>query len=255
MLIKYAGWQASLEQAYFLNGLIRKNKLKNCLEIGVAYGGTSILILNAIKDMKNSYLVSLDLNEQMYMDPSKKTGYRVHKYFPELTKNWKLYTGDQPHKFLVQLEIAFDFLFLDTAHIAPGEIINFIESLPFLKEKAIIAIHDITWHFHDRSSFKFHPAPILLFSSLYGDKVILGYSRGKIKNLGAVFLYPHQEEHYLDYFLLLLNFWEYMPNENQINDLRIFIKKYYKKDIYINIFNMAISKNKNYIERFKNTKF
>lgn len=65
-------------------------------------------------------------------------------------------------------------------------------------------------------------------------------------------MYPHQENHYLDYFLLLLNFWEYMPNENQIDDLRIFIKKYYKKDIYLNIFNMAVSNNKNYIKRFKN---
>ena len=43
-----------------------------------------------------------------------------------------------------------------------------------------------------------------------------------------------------------------MPNENQIDDLRIFIKKYYKKDIYLNIFNMAVSNNKNYIKRFKN---
>lgn len=248
----YANWKTTLEQINFINGIIRKKKLKNCLEIGVAYGGTSIVILNAIKDMKNSFLVSLDLNEQVYMDPKEKTGSRVNKYFPELTKNWKLYTGDQPHKFLVKLNLTFDFLFLDTAHITPGEVLNFIECLPFLKEKAVVVIHDIIWHFYDSSSIKFHPAPILLIPSLYGDKVILGYSKGEIKNIGAIFLYPHQERHYLDYFLLLLNFWEYMPNENQINDLRIFIKKYFKKDIYLKIFNMAVSKNENYIKRFQN---
>ena len=47
------------------------------------------------------------------------------------------------------------------------------------------------------------------------------------------FSYINQKEHYLDYFLLLLNFWEYIPTDQQINDLTIFIEKYYKeKKIY-----------------------
>ena len=119
------------EEARFINGLIRKNKPKNCLKIGVANGGSSIVILNAIKDIQNSALVSLDLNKELFRDPTKLTGYRVYQYFPELTKNWKLYTGNQPHKFLVNLNMKFDFVFLDSAHATPGEIINFIEVLPF----------------------------------------------------------------------------------------------------------------------------
>ena len=39
------------KEAYFINGLIRKLKPKNCLEIGVANGGSSIVILNALKDL------------------------------------------------------------------------------------------------------------------------------------------------------------------------------------------------------------
>lgn len=38
-----------------------------------------------------------------------------------------------------------------------------------------------------------------------------------------------------------------MPTKQQINDLRIFIKKYYKKDIYLNIFNTAVSYNNQFI--------
>ena len=60
--------------------------MKNCLEIGVANGGSSILILNAIKDIKKSILVSLDLNDLMFRDSSKKTGYRVKEYFPKLAR-------------------------------------------------------------------------------------------------------------------------------------------------------------------------
>ena len=119
---KDSGWILRLQEAQFINGIIRKNRLKNCLEIGVAQGGSSILILNSIKDI-------------------------VKEYFPELTKKWKLYTGQQAHKFLVNLNIKFDFLFLDSTHAAPGEILNFIEALPFLNENAIVVIHDLLWHF------------------------------------------------------------------------------------------------------------
>ena len=67
--------------------------------------------------------------------------------------------------------------------------------------------------------------------------------------MGAVFLYPHQEKYYLNYFLLLLNFWEYMPTDKQINDLRVFIKNYYKKGLYIKLFDKAILENKKLINR------
>ena len=45
---------------------------------------------------------------------------------------WKLFIGDLPHKFLDKINMKFDFVFIDTAHEAPGEILNFIEVLPFL---------------------------------------------------------------------------------------------------------------------------
>ena len=241
-IIKNSGWQLGGSQPYFINGLIRKIKPKNLLEIGVADGGSSILILNAIKDIPDSRLISLDLNTQLYYDQSKETGYRVNQNFPELTKNWKLLTGKQPHKFLINLKMKFDFVFLDTAHSAPGEILNFIELLPFLNENAILVLHDILWHFH--SKIKFFPSNVYLYPVIYGDKVLFKNKDGSIGNIGAIFLYNNQEKHYLDYFFLLLAFWEYIPKDDEINELRIFIKNFYKKDIYLKIFDTAVIKNK-----------
>ena len=241
-IIQNSEWMLMKNQPYFLNGLIRKFKPKNCLEIGVANGGSSILILNAIRDIPDSILISIDLNTQLFSDKSKKTGYRVNQYFPELTKKWKLFTGQQPHKFLIKLKMKFDFVFLDTAHSAPGEILNFIELLPFLNENAILVLHDILWHFH--TQIKFYPSNVYLYPVIYGDKVLLKYKDGSIGNMGAIFLYNNQEKHYLDYFFLLLAFWEYMPKDNEINDLRIFIKNFYKKNIYLKIFDTAVIKNK-----------
>ena len=51
-------------QREFINGIIRKNKPKKILELGVLLGGCSIIILNAIKDLKNSHLYSIDLNSK-----------------------------------------------------------------------------------------------------------------------------------------------------------------------------------------------
>ena len=45
--------------------------------------------------------------------------------------------------------------------------------------------------------------------------------------------------------------WEYVPNENHIRDIMEFIKKYYKKEIYLNLFNKSFEENKIYIQKFK----
>ena len=236
-IMEKSGWLLTKNDAYFINGIIRKFRPKNCLEVGVARGGSSVIILNAIKDISDSFLVSLDLNTKLFIDNTKETGYVVNEFFPELKKNWSLFTGDQPHKFLEKLNIKFDFLFLDTAHYTPGELINIIEILPFLNEGAIVVLHDIIWHLDGTENFKevkFTPTQIYLMSSLFGQKIYIKNSKTGISNIGCVVLSPNQEEHYKDYFLLLMSFWEEMPKENQIKDLRKFIKKYYVKDIFRN---------------------
>lgn len=253
-IIKYSEMALFNEQYYFINGLIRKYKPKNCLEIGVYKGGSAILILNALKDIKNSHLVSLDLNEHLFNDPTKKTGYRVKKFFPELTNNWSLFTGRQPHIFLEKINMKFDFVFLDSAHYTPGEFFNLIEILPFLNKNPIIVIHDIiNWHFcYFSRPQRIVPTQIYLISALFGDKVIIKRDK-ELDDIGAVFLYNNQEDHYIDYFLLLFSFWEKMPDETQINEMRGFIKKYYKKEIYLNIFNSAVNKNKIFLSKYNET--
>ena len=44
------------DEQKFLNGIIRKIKPKKIVEIGVAYGGTAVIILNAIKDIEDAKL-------------------------------------------------------------------------------------------------------------------------------------------------------------------------------------------------------
>ena len=75
-------------QREFINGIIRKFRPKKIVELGVLYGGSSIIILNAIRDIKNSHLYSIDING------SQKVGYCVDKYFSYLSKKWTLFKGN-----------------------------------------------------------------------------------------------------------------------------------------------------------------
>lgn len=101
------------------------------------------------------------------------------------------------------------------------------------------------------TEYKMHPSNILLMTALYGDKVIIKNKNKTIENIGAIRLYSNQKKYYLNYFLLLMTPWEYLPNYNHINDLKIFIKKYYKKQIYLDLFNKAVEENKIYIKNCK----
>ena len=53
--------EMTTDEQRFINGMVRKVKPKKIVEIGVAYGGTSAIILNAIKDIKGSKLYSIDI--------------------------------------------------------------------------------------------------------------------------------------------------------------------------------------------------
>ena len=254
-IINESDWLLSLDEAYLINGLIRKHRPKNCLEIGVANGGSSILILNAIKDFPESSLVSIDL---FTFRNNKKIGYKVEENFPELMMKWKLFLGDMPHKFLSRLNIKFDLVFLDSAHIIPGEFFNFIEVLPFLNDNAIIILHDIVWHFYRLLDDKVainketHPTQINLMSSLIGNKIMFKSNKKYLMNIGAVFLDKNQKKYYLNYFLLLMNFWNYLPTDKQLNELRKFIIKYYNDKILLKIYDKAIYFNKKVYNRLNN---
>ena len=72
------------EEQNFIYELIRTLKPKKIVEIGVFRGGSSAIILNAIKDIKNSKLFSIDKSNYCYKEKDKKTGYLVPEKFPQL---------------------------------------------------------------------------------------------------------------------------------------------------------------------------
>ena len=169
-------------QKEFLNGVVRKFKPKIILEIGVAEGGSSIIILNAIEDIKGSHLFSIDLSK------SDMIGYCVKNIFKNLLNKWSLFTGNIPIKFMKQIGNNIEMVFIDSVHYEPGEILNFLIVLPFLKEEAIVIFHDIGNQITKAGSkgSRRNLAPYKIFNIIRGKKF---YPSGKnilTKDIGAI---------------------------------------------------------------------
>ena len=232
-------------QKEFLNGIIRKFKPEKFLELGVYSGGSSIVILNAIDDFKNSILYSIDLNSANFV------GQCVNKYFPHFMRNWKLFKGNIATEYIEKIGNNIDIAMIDTAHFEPGEILDFLIILPFLKEEAIVIFHDIANQI-TRSSKRQEWAPYIIFNAIRGEKYLPSGKYILKQDIGAIKLEKNQNKYYHDYFRLLGGEWQYFPKEIHIKQLRNYFKKYYDEDCLI-MFEEAVTFNRNFVKN--NPKF
>ena len=190
-------------QGEFLNGLIRKYRPKKILEIGIAKGGSSIIILNAIKDIENSHLYSVDLIS------SEEIGSCVKNIFPNLLDKWTLYKGNITVKFIEEIGEEIDMVFIDSAHLEPGEILDFLIILPFLKENAIVAFHDIAnqMRFWGNKNTRREYAPYITFNIIRGGKLFPSGDKILTHDIGAIELEKKQYKYANDYFRALGGQW------------------------------------------------
>jgi predicted O-methyltransferase YrrM len=234
----------------FIHGLIRFFKPRRILEMGVAHGGGTAVLLNAIKDFKYGEVVSIDLNA------SKEVGCFAKKVFPK-SKNWKLFTGKDPCEVIYKIgQRAFDFCVIDTAHIHPIESLNFLTAFPFLSENAVVVIHDLIWFM---GCSKAYPQTIplstrfanrLLFDGLCGaklkvkDEKYLGSTSG---NIGAVQITKDTKKYIQDIFSMLMLPWGLLPSYKHLNLISNIIKKHYSEENFREFCN-AVNVNLNFIE-------
>ena len=199
------------------------------------------VILNAINDMKNSKLYSIDLNKKSSV------GFCVNKYFPDLSKNWNLFTGNIASEYMEKIGYNIDMVLIDTAHFEPGEILDFLIILPFLREEAIVIIHDIANQIV-KSPNRNEWAPYIIYNALRGKKYL---PQGKYilkQSIGAVQLEKNQKYYYKDYFRLLGGQWQYFPKEVYIKQLYTFFQKYYDEECLI-IFEEAVNFNREFVKK------
>lgn len=230
--------EMTFKERAFLNGVVRKTKPKTIVEIGLSAGGSTSVILNAIREMKNSKLYSFDYNTTWYrdvnlgIDKGRKTGFLVNEIVPNLTSKWELFTGGVPCKFFDILpNDGVDICFIDTAHYNPGEHLNILEILPFMKKNGIIIYHDTVYHTVRVSSGTTNCVSI---NTLNGKRIVLkSENTNGLANIGAVILDGKIENMVDGLFSNLSLPWSYKIKFNDFIEMFKHFSTYYSTDMVL----------------------
>ena len=175
----------------------------------------------------------------------------MQEKFPELMNKWTLYNGGITSQFIETIGNDIDLVFIDTIHVTPGEMLDWLMVLPFLKNEAIVIFHDVfaLYSYGKITKQKKHTSNNQLLCYIRGELILPHYGdRAFFRNIGGLKLTPEQQKYYYVYFLALGIQWEYMPSESDLKLMRNFFMKYYGQKC-VEIFDDAVQKNKIYLKK------
>lgn len=231
----------------FLCGMLKKVKPKKVVEIGTSAGGTTAVILNCLTMLGNSVeMYSCDISKEYYRDSSLTTGFIAEKVKKQYINNrggaevnHTLMTGDYAPNFLPKIGKGIDFLILDTCHSLPGEMLDFLACLPYLKPNACVVLHDVSMNVMiNRNSY----ATKLLFDTVVADKYIMltDDRPASFPNIAAFKITDDTHKYIRDCFSALTITWGYMPNAEELKLYHDFLLTEYDSGL-VNVYDKAIS--------------
>lgn len=242
----------------FLCGLLKKYHPQKILEVGVAAGGTTAIIKQCIRDLglHDTEIHSIDIDGKYYRDPSKETGYIAERQNLR-DVNHTFYFGKIAYDFIEEIGKGIDFLILDTVHRLPGEILDIVTVLPFMKVGGVIVLHDIAYNQYSDVTNGY--ATGVVFSNLVGDKYVSKpsinitdeFKKERISatfgeyaypNIGAVVVSEETIANVNNLFLAMITSWAYLPDKSLIDSYRNAVVSLYNKDL-VWIFEQAIEMN------------
>lgn len=237
------GSEMSERQLAFLCGLIKKYKPQKIVEVGVAAGGTTAVILNCIAMLElDTQMVSIDLSTNFHADKSRKTGYLAEECKEILDKKLQhtLYTGKFAVEYFEKIGGDIDFLILDTVHSMPGELLDFLAFYPLLKQGAVVVLHDIALnHFHNQPT---QIATKILFDMIAAEKLYGIDDDDTLLNIGAFMITADTNKYIDSVFSALTLTWHYQLQKEELSLYRNFYCKHYSAD-YLELFDLAVRMN------------
>ena len=137
--------------ARFLLTLLETANPSHVLEIGVASGTSTLMLLRMLEKISPSTtLVSVDIASEYYADQSKPVGYFVTESYSTPPANWRLVTRVGAMDFAAHPDLQgsdqnrhYDFVFIDAHHGHPWPTLDALCVLPFSMPGSWIAFHDI----------------------------------------------------------------------------------------------------------------
>lgn len=213
----------------FLVYLLDAFKPKKILELGVAAGGTSCLLLKHTGE--GQHVFGVDLATNYYRIPSEPVGFEIAKNCSkEERERHTLITGRDIVDCIEEIGGGIDFCLLDTSHVLPGELLQFFVVYPYLADGACVVLHDISLNFHPERQDKF-----TLYSYFsYSTKLLFCSLASKCKmlpdqswpNIGAVIMDSETKNNIDSTFFALGVSWFEFP-ASQISKYREFIARHY----------------------------
>jgi predicted O-methyltransferase YrrM len=133
--------RTSLRQGAMINKLMRTHSTERSLEIGFAFGFSTIWMLDALRSQNNSLHVAIDPFEKR--DWGGIGLYQVQRLAYETRFNWK--NDDSIHALsdLIRETAKFDFIYIDGNHRFDAAIVDFYLSDRILKPGGLIVFDDM----------------------------------------------------------------------------------------------------------------
>lgn len=238
-------------ESAFVCGLIKENRPKKILEIGVAGGGTTAIVMQCLNELnlKDTEFISVDLNERLYNAPDKETGYIAKEAKKIYDTKHRFVFGHVIAEVIEEIGEEIDFVILDTVHFLPGEVLDFPVILPFMSKNAIVVLHDVAFHqYYNKDGI----ACQTLFDAATGIKILPMGSDDtrttKMPNIGAIKINEDTRKYIDAVFHAMTLPWNYMPEKNVINAYRRIYDKYYGEDM-ADFFDTAVAFNRNLLNK------
>lgn len=241
----------------FLCGAIKQFRPKKILEVGIAGGATTAIILQALEDLSEPYeMHSVDVSSTLYHDRSKTTGFMAtfaleNNLLPPppqstLRGKHKFHLGKYLPQIIDEIGGNIDFVVLDTVHFLPGEVLDFPVMLPYLKDGAIVVLHDVCLNQIRQQQPSLAYATALVLNAVTSPEKFLNFEPQKVcfhyPNIGAFRIGKQTREHIEDLFLSLVVTWNYIPGKAQTEIYRAFYAKHYPAEL-VEIFDETVKMN------------
>lgn len=247
----------------FLCGLLRERNPRNVVEVGIAGGGTTAILLQALSELGGEgTLTSLDLSERFYRDDTRESGYlgeEAAKLLPGMEKRFRRLLGKVLPERLEELrgENGIDFLILDTVHSLPGELLDFLAAFPYLAPDAVVVLHDVAANLYSQW-IKYGYATKILYDSVAADKYYMpdtmtpGRS-SDLPNIAAFRVNGDTGRYIHNSFSALSITWAYDPGDGQLDSYRRCYAAHYSEEC-LWLFDAAVRANRAALARYRSVK-
>ena len=196
-------------------------------------------MLNAAETYGGAKVYACDLSTVQNapkFEGNTETGFVIKKYVPKYLDSWQLHAPGLINEHLDKIGKDIDFAFLDAAHLNPGEILDTILLLPYLKKDAVIVYHDTALHsVVTKNHYIYASTTSCAVATLKGSIITPPpyYNNSIISNITAVKLdysYSYQQQASSLFLMLFNSEWKYFPSDEQMKSILISIEQHYGEE-------------------------